>query len=203
MVRTAALVLLAGSLMVVGCEEAKAPSAQKAADAAKGAMDKAKDVGGKAVDAAKDAGKAAVDAGKDAAKTAGDAAKAAGNKAGEVAGKAADAAKDAVAKLQGEAKTWLSDTVTKQWPGVKDQIAGLEKSVGALGAGDIKTKATDLLGKIKGDVPKMEELVGKISNFKDGDFGSLFTEAKKMWDSFAPRLKELTGMLPAAPGAGK
>jgi hypothetical protein len=196
MVRTAALVLLAGSLMVVGCEEAKAPSAQKAADAAKGAVDKAKDMGGKAVDAAKDAGKAAVDAGKDAAKAGAD-------KAKDVAGKAADAAKDAVAKLQGEAKTWITDTVGKQWPGVKDQIAGLEKSVGALGAGDIKTKATDLLGKIKGDVPKMEELVGKISNFKDGDFGSIFTEAKKMWDSFAPRLKELTGMLPAAPGAGK
>lgn len=189
MFRMSVAVLAATGLMLAGCEEGKPGSATKTtAEKAAGAM--------------KDAGKAVGDATKAATEKAGEVATKTTEAVKEGAAKAGEAAQGALEAVRTEATKWLNDTVTKQWPEVKSQIAGLEQRVGALSAGELKTKAEGLLGKIKADVPNMEQLVGKIQNFKEGDLNALLAEARKLWDSFAPRLKELTGLLPAVGPAG-
>lgn len=201
------LLVLAGAglgFAVVGCEQKANPvtdaakavggaakdatkavgdTAAKATDAVKDAGAKVADGAAKATDAVKDAGAKGMDAAKDAAKGATDAVK--------------DAGKGVAEKMMAEGQTWLKDTVTKQWPGMKDQLTSAEKAVAGLKDAAIKGKAEGLVKDLKAQIPGMEKLVGELGAEKDlTKFGTMFTEAKKMWDGFGGKMKELTALLP-------
>ncbi len=189
------LLVLAGATLgfaVVGCEQKANPIANatnSAANAVKDAGKAAGDAAGKVVDASADAAKAAGDAAKDTAAKAAEGAK-------DAAKGAADAAKGAADKLMAEGKTWLSDTVTKQWPGMKAQLDSAAKAIPAIKDAGVKTKAEGLLKDLQGQIPAIEKLVTDLGKADATSFGGLFDQAKKAWDGFGGKLKELTGMLP-------
>jgi hypothetical protein len=201
------LLVLAGATLgfaVVGCEQKANPIANatnSAANAVKDTGKAAADAAGKVVDAGADAAKAAGDAAKDTAAKAADAAKDAGNKVAEgakdAAKGAADAAKGAADKLMAEGKTWLSDTVNKQWPGMKAQLDSAAKAIPAIKDAGVKTKAEGLLKDLQGQIPAIEKLVTDLPKETDlTKYTSMFDQAKKAWDGFGGKLKELTGLLP-------
>ena len=127
---------------------------------------------------------------KNAASTATDAAK-------EKGAAAVDAAKEGLAKLQAESKSWIDNTVTKQWPEMKKGLDDAAKKVGSITDGAKKTQAEGLVKDLQAKVPAMEKLVGDLTNFKEGDFSKLFTEAKTMWDGFTAKFADLKKLLPA------
>jgi hypothetical protein len=207
------LLVLAGATLgfaVVGCEQKNNPvtnAANSAANAVKDAGKAAGDAAAKTAEVAKDTTAKAVDATKDAAKTAtdtaakaADAAKDAGTKVAEgakdVAAGATDAVKAAAEKVMAEGKTWLSDTVTKQWPGMKTQLDNAAKAIPGIKDAGVKTKAEGLLKDLQGQIPAVEKLVGDLGKADAASFGGLFDQAKKAWDGFGGKLKELTALLP-------
>jgi hypothetical protein len=205
--KTANVLLVVGAvatLSLVGCDQksnpvTKAADATKAAadkattaakDATKGAVDASKDAVKGAADAAKDATKGAVDAGKDAVKGAADAAKDATKGVTDAAAKALEAAK-------GEGTKWLTDTVEKQWPGMKTELTNLGGKVAGIKDAAVKTKAEGLVKDLQGQIPAVEKMVGDLKNFKDGDYTKLFGEVKKAWDGFGGKLGDLKKLIPA------
>jgi hypothetical protein len=207
------LLVLAGATLgfvAVGCEQKNNPvtnAANSAANAVKDTTKAAGDAAGKVVDAGKDAAKTATDAAaktadaaKDTAAKAADAAKDAGAKAVEGAKDATKGATDAVKaaadKVMAEGKTWLTDTVEKQWPAMKTQLDSAAKAIPNIKDAGVKTKAEGLLKDLQGQIPGIEGLVTKLKSADASSFGGLFTEAKKAWDGFGGKLKDLTGMLP-------
>lgn len=200
------LLLVVGAAALVGiagCEKKEGTGAsagnaldkvtESAKNAASTATDAAKDAGNKVADGAEKAAEATKDA---AAKTA-DAAKDAAAAAKEKGAAAVDAAKEGLAKLQGESKSWIDNTVTKQWPEMKKGLDDAAKKVGSITDGAKKTQAEGLVKDLQAKVPAMEKLVGDLTNFKDGDFNKLFTEAKTMWDGFTAKFADLKKLLPA------
>jgi uncharacterized lipoprotein YehR (DUF1307 family) len=201
------LLVLAGATLgfaVVGCEQKNNPVTNAANSATNAVKDTAKAAGdavAKTADATKDTAAKAVDATKDATKAATDTVKDAGTKAVEgvkdAAAGAADAAKGAADKLMAEGKTWLSDTVTKQWPGMKAQLDTAAKAIPGIKDAGVKTKAEGLLKDLQGQIPAIEKLVTDLPKETDlTKYTSMFDQAKKAWDGFGGKLKELTGMLP-------
>ncbi len=196
-VGTAALIGLAG------CEKKEGTGAS-AGNALDKVTETAKNAASTATDAAKDAGNKvaegadkAVEATKEAADKATEGAKDAVDAAKEKGAAAVDAAKDGLAKLQAESKTWIDNTVTKQWPEMKKGLDDAAKKVGSITDGAKKTQAEGLVKDLQAKVPAMEKLVGDLTNFKEGDFSKLFTEAKTMWDGFASKMTDLKKLLPA------
>ncbi|GEM_PF-1057760 len=184
---------LASSMFIVGCEEAK-NTASQASTAVGDAAKKAGDTATKAVDATKEGMKDAAHATSDAAGKAVDATK-----------DAAASATDAVSKALESAKTdttkWLTDTVEKQWPGMKTQLDDAAKKVGGIKDPAIKTKAEGMVKELQASIPGIEETVTKIKNLdwksiKMDDFSKMKDAATKAWDTFGSKLKELSGMLP-------
>jgi hypothetical protein len=201
------LLVLAGATLglgLVGCDQKPADAMKNAAnsaanaakdagaaaaDAASKTADAAKDTAAKAADTAKDAGEKAVDAAKDAGAKAADAAK-------DATKGAADAAKAAADKVMAEGKTWLTDTVSKQWPGMKTQLESAAKAIPNIKDAGVKTKAEGLLKDLQGQIPAVEKLVGDLGKADASNFAGLFDQAKKAWDGFGTKLKDLSGMLP-------
>ena len=187
----------AASMMLVGCVEKSNP-VTKATDAAKAAGDKvaegakaATDAGAKAVEGAKDAGAKAVEGAKDAGAHAVDATK-------DATKAVTDAAGDKMKELQATSTKWLTDTVEKQWPGMKTELEGYAKKVGDIKDATVKTKAEGLVKDLQGQIPTIEKAVGDLKNFKpgSGDFSSMFDGVKKAWDGFGTKLGELKKMIP-------
>jgi hypothetical protein len=177
---TSALLLVA----LTGCEDKKTPAAGSTGSGVVGSV----------AGAAKDAGKAAGDM---AAKGV-DAAKDAGKAAGDMAAKGADAVADAAKKVQAEATKWVSDTVSKEWPKAKESLNALGAKIPSIGDVKIREQATKLFDDLKGQVPQMEGLVGKITSGSSEGAAKLFEEAKTMWSSFTTKLGELTKMVGGA-----
>lgn len=196
-VGTAALIGLTGCEKKEGAAAGAGNMLDKAADTAKNAAstatDAAKDAGNKVAEGAEKA----VDATKDAANKATEGAKDAAEAAKQQGAAAVDAAKEGLAKLQAESKKWIDETVTKQWPDMKKGLDDAAKKVGSIADAGKKTQAEGLVKDLQAKVPAMEKLVGDLTNFKDGDFSKLFTEAKTMWDGFASKFADLKKLLPA------
>jgi hypothetical protein len=210
------LLLVVGAAALVGfagCEKKEGTNAagnlvNKAAEGASKAADSATKAAGDAAKAAGDATKAAAEGATDAAKAAADTAKDAAAAAKDAGGKAVDAAKEGaakagdmakegLAKLQAEGKKWIDETVTKQWPDMKKGLDEASKKVASIADAGKKTQAEGLVKDLQAKVPAMEKLVGDLTNFKDGDFGKLFNEAKSMWDGFGTKMADLKKLLPA------
>lgn len=199
------LLLVVGAAALVGfagCEKKEGTNA--ATNMVNKAADSAKSAASTATDAAKDAGNKvaetadkAADATKDAAAKTADAAKDAAAAAKEKGAAAVDAAKEGLAKLQAESKTWIDNTVTKQWPEMKKGLDDAAKKVGSITDAGKKTQAEGLVKDLQAKVPAMEKMVGDLTNFKEGDFSKLFTEAKTMWDGFTAKFADLKKLLPA------
>jgi hypothetical protein len=187
----------AASLVLVGCEEKSNP-VSKAADAAKSTAGKVADGAKDATKAATDAGAKAVDAAKDAGHSAVEGAKDAGTKAVEGAKDAAAAAGDKLKELQTAGTKWLTDTVDKQWPGMKTELEGYAKKVTDIKDPGVKTKAEGLVKDLQGQIPAVEKMVTDLKNFKvgSGDFTSMFDGAKKAWEGFGSKLGELKKLIP-------
>lgn len=184
----------AALLSLTGCERKEGTTAgnlvNKATDATKSAADSAAKTASDAAKTASDGAAKAAEATKDAANQAADATK-------DAAAKVTDAAKEGLAKLQAESKKWLDETVTKQWPEMKKGLDDAAKKVGSITDGAKKTQAEGLVKDLQAKVPAMEKLVGDLTNFKEGDFSKLFTEAKTMWDGFTAKFADLKKLLPA------
>ncbi len=186
--------LAVGSLALVGaslggCDKGtpSTPSAPKTGAA--GVLDKAKDAATKTVDGAKDAAHGAAQAAKDTAAKTGDAVK-------DAAAKGADVAKGAMDAIKAEGGKWLTDTVGKQWPAAKEAVAGFEKAIPGIKDSGVKGKVEAAVKGLKDQIPQMEGLVGQLTNFKEGDYGSLFTKAKDMFGGFMKKVDEVKAMIP-------
>lgn len=167
---------------VKDASKAAADTAAKTADAAKDAAAKAGDTAVKAAEAAKDAGTKAVDAAKDAGTKAVDATK--------------DATKAAADAALAPAKAWVSDTVEKSWPAMKTQLESAGKAIPSIKDAATKTKAEGLFKDLTGQVPAIEGLVAKVKAADASTVTGLLAEAKKSWDGFGGKMKELTALLP-------
>lgn len=175
--RTLLALGLSASLLAVGCEE-KADPAKAVTGAVSGAADKVKDAGA----AAKDAAAKGTEAVKDAAAKGTDAVK--------------DAAAGAMAKMKEEGTKWLSETVEKQWPAAKTALADLTKKAADVKDAGLKTKIMDAVKGLTGEQTEVEGLVSKLKDFKDGDYGALFTSVKDKFAGFMKKLDEVKAMLP-------
>jgi hypothetical protein len=178
------LLVLTGATLgmgLLGCDQKTNPvtdATRAVGGAVKDASNAAADTAAKTADAAKDAGTKAVDATKDAAKG------------------ATDAVKAAADKVMAEGKTWLTDTVEKSWPGMKTQLESAGKLIPNIKDAGVKTKAEGLFKDLTGQIPGIEGLVTKLKGADASSFGALFTEAKKAWDGFGGKMKDLIALLP-------
>lgn len=118
-----------------------------------------------------------------------------GQAAQGVAAKAEGAANQAIEAVKGEANKWVSDVVDKQWPAAKQQLEAATAKIGSIQQADVKAKAEALANDLKGQIPAIEELVGKVKNFTTGDLGALFSEAKAKFDGFTSKLGELNKLV--------
>ncbi len=193
------LLLVVGAAALVGiagCEKKEGTGAS-AGNALDKVTESAKNAASTATDAAKDAGNKVADGAEKAADATKDAAAKTADAAKDAAAAAVDAAKEGLAKLQAESKSWIDNTVTKQWPEMKKGLDDAAKKVGSITDGAKKTQAEGLVKDLQAKVPAMEKLVGDLTNFKEGDFSKLFTEAKTMWDGFTAKFADLKKLLPA------
>jgi hypothetical protein len=185
MKRSLAALSFASVVWMGGCDQGTTPAGKGAA----GVMEKAKDTATKTVDGAKDAAAKGAEAAKDAAAKGGEMAK-------DAAAKAGDAAKGAMDAIKAEGGKWLTETVEKQWPAAKASLEDLTKKAADIKDAGLKTKVTEAVKSLTGQTTEIEGLVGQLKNFKEGDYGAMFTKAKGLWDGFNAKLTEVKGMMP-------